>query len=211
MYKKKIEHSGFTLFELMLVIAIIGIMLAVILPHAQRAQFEAKTSLVRQNASEAGSHVVQWAQKRAQALHAKSNLAVANFIMGSGIDQKSDLPNTGTILAGHYTGHQNFDGVESLIHPDSPIRNPFNQVSIFDRLNDDSQIPGGQPGLLYLASADDEGKAEATKSFKNLYFLFTGMNHSWYGSINTKDINGIRRGIFVARFSYPDISMDQAN
>jgi prepilin-type N-terminal cleavage/methylation domain-containing protein len=199
---------GFTLFELMLVISIIGIMLAVMIPSAQRARYEAKTSLVRQNASEAGSYVVQWAQNKAHALHEKNSLSLVDFIMGTNIQTKVKTSNTGTMLVEHYTGNSVFDGVENLINPNTPILNPFNQVSIFDRLNDDSKVPGGQPGLLYLAAAGDDGK---TVGARNLYFIFTGTNNSWYGSINTKNLNGIRHGIFVSRFSYPGISMDLTN
>ena len=196
-----LKRSGFTLVELLLVISIIGIMLAVIIPRAQRAQFEAKASMVRQNASEAGSYVVQWAQTEAHSLHDKSCLTIADFIMGTGDEEKTAILKNRATLAGHYTGNEVFDGVENFINPDFPIKNPFNQVSIFDRVNDSEKNPGEQPGLLFLASAVDYSKKTAKSAFNNLYFIFTGMNNSWYGSIDSKDLDGISRGIFVARFS----------
>lgn len=195
---KNFNDRGFSLFELMLVISIIGLMLAVIIPQAQRAQYEAKISLVRQNASETGSYVVAWAQKQAQALPQKYPFTIENFILGNAQDVNVDSSNYGPI--NHYTGNKAFDGVESLIHPDSPIRNPFNQVSIFDRLNDDTEIPGKQPGLLFLI-AEPMGTKVANDSVNNLYLIYTGTDGKWYGSINASTEGGIRRGIFVARFS----------
>ncbi|MDY0222314.1 MAG: type II secretion system protein [Desulfobacterium sp.] len=194
----RFRARGFSLFELMLVISIIGLMLAVIIPQGQRAQFEAKAGIVRQNASEAGSYVVAWAQKQAQSLPQKYPLTIESFIMGNAQDADVDASKYGPI--NHYTGNQAFDGVKSLVHPDAPIRNPFNQVSIFDRLNDDTKIPGRQPGLLFLI-AEPMGKEAANHSSNNLYFIYTGTDGRWYGSIDAATEAGIRRGIFVARFS----------
>ncbi|WP_300459683.1 type II secretion system protein [Desulfobacula sp.] len=194
--RTRLSARGFTLFELMLVISIIGLMLAVIIPQAQRAQYEAKISLVRQNASEAGSYVVAWAQKKAKAQ--KYSLAIENFLLGNAQDDSVDASNYG--LINHYTGNKAFDGVEGLIHPDAPIRNPFNQVSIFDRLNNDTEIPGQQPGLLFLIAAPLKN-AVVNRSYNNLYFIYTGTDTKWYGAINATSEGGIRRGIFVARFS----------
>jgi len=195
----RFNKRGFSLFELMLVIAIIGILLAMILPQAQRAQYEAKASIVRQNASEAGSYLVAWAQKQAHAMPDKNALTIENFLIGNAQNINLDPLKLGPV--NHYTGNSAFDGVESLIHKDTPIRNPFNQVSIFDRLNDDRNIPGKQPGLLFLIAEPVEKKDPAGNSSKNLYFIYTGTDDKWYGSIDTSSEEGIRRGIFVARFS----------
>jgi len=197
--KTRFTTRGFTLFELMLVISIIGLMLAVIIPQGQRAQYEAKISLVRQNASEAGSYVVAWAQKQAHALSSNQAAPIEKFLTGTLKDAVFSTSQQGPM--NHYTGNPSFDGVESLIHPDAPIRNPFNQVSIFDRLNDDSEIPGKQPGLLYLISTPLGGKIQDNDSTNNLYFIYTGTDGKWYGSIDARSVEGIRRGIFVARFS----------
>ena len=190
---------GFTLFELMLVISIIGLMLAVIIPQGQRVQYEAKISLVRQNASEVGGYLVAWAQKQAHAQSNNSGVTIENFLTGSANDLGPNNLQSGPI--NHYTGHASFDGVERLICSDAPIRNPFNKVSIFDRLNDDTEIPGKQPGLLFLIATPMGEKIQDNDSINNLYFIYTGADSKWYGSINAASVSGIRRGIFVARFS----------
>ena len=46
------DNRGFTLIEILLVVVIIGLMLAVIVPRAWRANIDAKYGLVRQNCSE---------------------------------------------------------------------------------------------------------------------------------------------------------------
>ena len=195
----RVSARGFSLFELMLVISIIGLMLAVIIPQGQRAQYEAKVSIVRQNASEAGNYVVAWAQRQAKAMPGEYSRPIEYFIMGNTNNINGDTSNNG--LINHYTGNNTFDGVETLIHPDAPIRNPFNQGSIFDRLNDDTEIPGKQAGLLFLIAAPLGGNPVENKSYKNLYFIYTGTNSEWHGSIDPSTEQGIRRGIFVARFS----------
>ncbi len=57
------KRAGFTLIEILLVVVIIGVMLAVIVPRAWRANTDAKYALVRQAATELASFANQWVEE----------------------------------------------------------------------------------------------------------------------------------------------------
>lgn len=189
-------RAGFTLIELLLVITIIGVILSVILPRAHRANREAKFSQVRQYASEIGSYTIQWAQNQAIAQRQNSPYSVKDFLMETSDPDISGFQSEP--LANKYTGNDTFNGVEKLITPDDLPKNPFNGASYFSPVNNDPEIvPSKKPGLLYLVSTVDP---VGDRNFRNFYFLFTGMDGTWYGEMNHKDADAIRHGIFVARF-----------
>ena len=54
------KQDGFSLIEILLVIAIMGILAMAIIPRAQRAKTDARYSLVRQAALEIGKWGVEW-------------------------------------------------------------------------------------------------------------------------------------------------------
>lgn len=58
------KDKGFTLIELLLVIVIIGLLLAVIVPRAWRANIDTKYGLVRQNCSELAKFGMDWAEEQ---------------------------------------------------------------------------------------------------------------------------------------------------
>jgi prepilin-type N-terminal cleavage/methylation domain-containing protein len=62
-----INSKGFTLIELLLVVGIIGVLLAVVIPKAIRANINAKYGIVDKNANELKSYAVQWAEKSIRA------------------------------------------------------------------------------------------------------------------------------------------------
>jgi hypothetical protein len=144
-----------------------------------------------------------WAQNMATAQDRDSNFTVYDYLMGNATDPDATTANTKFPgLTGHYTGNDAFDCIEKMVTKTQSISNPFNAVSIFDRLNDDKYVPGHQPGLLYLAAAPDPpSPKKAGGGLYNFYFVFTNTDNGWYGLSDANDPNDIRRGIFVARLS----------
>ncbi len=73
--KMVVNNKGFTLIELLLVVGIIGVLLAVIIPKAIRANINAKYGIVEKNASELKSYAVQWAEKSIRAQDEANSVA----------------------------------------------------------------------------------------------------------------------------------------
>ncbi len=189
-------ERGFTLIEFLLVVSIMGIMLSVILPRALRAGHEAKFSQIRQDASEIGSYVTQWGQRQTEAQSHRGNYTVRDFFLAE-LDADR-LGYVSTPLIHKYTGNEAFKGVGETIPATTTPRNPFNEVSYFKAENDDQVVPSKKPGLLYFVSVLDGEEEAAHRLF---YFIITGDDGKWFGDMDKSDPSGIRRGVFVGRYS----------
>ncbi|MBU2547126.1 MAG: type II secretion system GspH family protein [Proteobacteria bacterium] len=199
------SRRGFTLIELLLVTVIIGAMLAVIVPRAQRAGKAAKFSEIRQYASEIGSYMNQWAQAQASSQRPGQTYTVKDYFLNDVTIEGAPTAST-QHLVGRYTGNKAYQGVSNLIPSTDVQKNPFNEASYFSQVNDDPKgVPSRKAGLLYFASAIDT----ENQGFRNFYLLFTDeprdegepQSGNWYGSMNANDPDAIRNGIFVARMS----------
>jgi len=74
--KNRFRNSkGFTLIELLLVVGIIGVLLAIIIPKAIRANINAKYGIVEKNCAELKSYSVQWAEKSIRAQDEQTSIA----------------------------------------------------------------------------------------------------------------------------------------
>lgn len=198
------KQSGFTLIELLVVVLIIGILLSVILPRAQRATVDAKYSVIRQYGSEIASYVVQWGQDKASIQHKSGTITLIDLLKVDVDDEQAGI--SSKPLINRYTGDEHYNQVSSIVVNPDDIKNPFNNRSYFNLVNDDKNpqgeviAPSIKPGLLYLAS----GYAGETDSAGSelFYFIITGQAENdeprWYGQMGT-DGEDLRQGIFVVR------------
>ena len=201
-------NRGFTLLELLLVIVLSGIILAVVIPRAQRAAHDTKFNQVRQCGAEIAAYMNLWARKQSESQRVGSRYTIKDFFMEN-ID-KGEAGFRSYALVDKYTGDDNFNGVEMLIPPEKIQKNPFNKASYFNEANDDpGRVPSLKTGLLYFVSTIDP--AIGNRNFRNFYLIFTGSagkiygrEGNWYGLMDDKDEDAVRMGIFVDRMPDTD-------
>ncbi|MBN2809082.1 MAG: prepilin-type N-terminal cleavage/methylation domain-containing protein [Deltaproteobacteria bacterium] len=202
--------SGFSLLEFLLVLALIGFLLALILPRFQRATTASRFAEVRQQATEIASFINQWSEAQVQAQFSDTSFTHKDFLMERITTADNNFRSEP--LYHRYTGNDNFNGVEKLISPDDIPRNPFNQASCFNAVNDDREtVPSLNPGLIYLTSFREKRGQRGDRGLRFFYLIFTGTDPdprdhrlgSWYGGMDDELEAGIRRGVLVNRC--PDI------
>lgn len=204
------NNGGFSLLEFLLVLALIGFLLAIILPRFQRATVASRFAEVRHQATEIASFINQWTDDQVRAQLADTSFTPKDFLMeritGTNNSFKSEP------LHHRYTGNDNFNGVEMLISPDDLPRNPFNQAFYFNLVNDDPKLmPSPNPGLIYLTSFRENKRPRGDRGLRFFYLIFTGTDldsrnpglGTWYGGMDDEVELNIRRGVLVNR--YPDI------
>ena len=74
------KRNGFTLIEILLVVVIIGIMLAVIVPRAWRANTDAKYNILRQHSTEIASFGIQWCEDQLRSQDDDSPGSLADYL-----------------------------------------------------------------------------------------------------------------------------------
>ena len=214
------RKKGFTLIEILLVVVIIGIMLAVIVPRAWRANVDTKYGLIRQNGAELGSFAMQWVEDCIQSQDPQNSTAVAaNYYASlSGSDGTpaetqlwiadtgenpwvSDTPPSvlGRIEPGS-TDDAPESPVKALVPPEKAMTNPFNGLNVFV----DGNYPDSVPVTGALASCMG---ARETDGWYYVALLFQGTDSTstdttspeafFAGQDSTSQ--GLRNGIFVAR------------
>jgi len=241
------DEKGFTLIELLLVVVIIGLMLAVIVPRAWRANIDAKYGLVRQNCSELASFAQEWAEGQLLAQNESSSTATmddyfATLIKtnttagawtagGAWLADQGSTTNWGISGAGGTVGNQGSTAgniailgryasdntttdtvpetvVEGVIPPEKVLRNPFNEVNVFQSSND----PSANPVVGAIACAGIAETDASSNTWHYYAFLFQGTDStgyaidpaagdgtSFYAGQASNSIAGMRNGIFMAR------------
>lgn len=216
------NNRGFTLIELLLVVVIIGLMLAVIVPRAWRANVDTKYGLVRQNCNELASFGMEWIDQQllvqnedsiaatgyyAETLCSGALLAGgANWVASTSTNWVGAIEVTGAGMQNNFSSTP-LTNVEGIIAPERIPRNPFNGTSVFLPPNNPTVSQIVVPGAIALGA-----KPEATAG-KNIYyaFCFQGTDStttspllatSFYAGQDTTTIAGLRNGVFFARLKW---------
>ena len=218
------RKKGFTLIEILLVVVIIGIMLAVIVPRAWRANVDTKYGLIRQNGAELGSFAMQWVEDCIQSQDPNYSTAVtANYYASlSGAAngdpaaaQKWIADPTGNawvsdpppVVLGRTFGETGTDTypenpVKALVPPEKSMTNPFNGLNVF--------APGSSPTVAGVPVTGAMACAMGTQETDGWWYvalLFQGTDSTTVGTTDTTTFfagqdstaQGLRNGIFVAR------------
>ncbi len=203
--------------EIVSVIAIIGILLTVIVPRAQRAKTEAKYQILRQNCSELASLANEWAirELESQDIDDTSNLNDYMETLGGAGDTPGTLGWIGEKDASNWNDNAGFTNVvnraadpsaavSNLIPPENSIRNPFNGTSLFKEVNDPSIGGDPIPGAVACAWRID-GSIEINGETNHRYYalIFMGVDsteniNDFHGGQTAATVAGLRNGVLVA-------------
>jgi len=191
--KRMNKEKGFTLIEILLVVVIIGIMLAVIVPRAWRANIDSKYGLIRQTCSELASFASLWTEQNIESQDENSTARALDYYCSlagypgpnavvDGWICNTWIASTGTNnWATGGSGYVTVPGrlmngvaaspsmrVEALVPPEKLQRNPFNGVSVFAAPN----YPGA--GIPVTGAIAFGGNGEASGQWIYFALIFQG-------------------------------------
>ncbi len=223
---KKRDERGFTLIEMLLVMVIMGIMLAVIVPRAWRANIDSKYTLVRQNCTELVAFSSNWAEQSLLAQDDDCNCSMINYYLT--LTGETALNSGGCWIAqpgGNWTGavslrpiDREIGGVNALpeatvsdiLDPSKLPRNPFSGASVFVTANNPPTAGGPVPGAICCVGISDG-------TFQSFALLFQGTDSttttptavgggtmpttSFYAGQSGANLAGVRNGVFMARLN----------
>jgi len=193
------REKGFTLIEILLVVVIMGIMLAVIVPRAWRANIDSKYGLVRQAGSEMASFGTTWAEEQIIAQQEMDDATMYDYLTTLGEDPNgtwTPLGNWTAAPADSVVGRavDPATNVQGIVPPEKHPRNPFNGASYFASANNATAVV--IPGALLAAQAADTG------DFVYFALIFLGTDSTgvtdFHAGMDTS-LAGLRNGVFFAR------------
>lgn len=221
MQKLKRDERGFTLIEMLLVMVIMGIMLAVIVPRAWRANVDSKYTLCRQNCTELAKYAQEWSESMllAQPEAATSTLNDYFLSLKRATDSapyslaiaypttenwNNRTADTGRVVTGRGTNPET--SVQSTMPQDKVMRNPFNGADVFAAANDIYTVGSAVTGAIGFT-----GLPDGNTGYMYYSLLFQGTdntiggggsltsNAAWHAGMGPAAIGNVRNGIFVAR------------
>jgi hypothetical protein len=180
------------------VVVIIGILLAVIVPRAWRANIDAKYGLVRQNATELASFASQWAESQMEAQDLASTAKLVAYYSSLAFNEAGPVGNGGSPyetwiadstvsnwnngvatrvgISGRYVGtaaavtNVGVEAtVEDLVPPERLPRNPFSGSNVF---RDEPATSTFIPGALACGKSQD-ASADGNWAYYALVFQGT--------------------------------------
>ena len=232
MMRNQRKNKGFTLIEILLVTVIIGVMLAVIVPRAWRANIDSKYGLIRQQCSELAAWGSEWGENQLLAQESdQSTSTMYSYLRslagtGTGLTRPSSawvaytvdsnwnkrgnlIPITGRYMNGD-ADEPPETHVENIAPPERIPRNPFNQVNIFQQPNDPSAagVSNVTPGAIACGVIDD-----TNLNFAYFAFVFQGTDSTtttlgtadtttFHAGMESRTVSGLRNGIFFARLTH---------
>jgi len=210
------REKGFTLIEILLVVVIMGIMLAVIVPRAWRANIDSKYGLCRQAGSELASFATEWAEGQIEAQVEDAEATMNEYLItlsGGAVVTPVWVGTTADNNWNDYGGLIEVVGregggppagdlepevsVEGIVPPEKHPRNPFNGASYFTSAND--AAGGVIPGALAASYQVD------TDGWNYFAFRYLGTdspsadNAGFHAGQAGTNIENLRNGIFMAR------------
>jgi len=212
--RKPAQNKGFTLIEILLVVVIIGLMLAVIVPRAWRANVDTKYNLVRQNCNELASFGMEWVEQQMQAQPEDYGTTLFDYLQtlsGTNAWVPSAAYNWRQPSLVSHTGPPAYSltpqtAVVGIVPPDKRPRNPFNGVSYFESPNNPATA-----GIV--AGAIACGRVTETSGWNYYAFMWQGADSTatpWFDpgtfhggqkrfAVAGTRLEGLRNGVFFAR------------
>lgn len=222
------NRKGFTLIEILLVVVIMGIMLAVIVPRAYRANVDSKYNLVRQGASELAGYTRDWAEWCVYSQDERDGSTIKDYydsLLTSPVPASEGTVTTrwvadtattnnflftgtnGQAVAGRTVGFSGSTTPPGSVKSKIPIikipTNPFNGLNIFDPGNFPATL-GVIPGALAMGGTVEKSDTAQAQ----YYFVYQGTDSTTTGLdatttfftiMNLSDLQHMRHGVFIDR------------